>query len=198
MVARGVLVTVSRSGAFPARRAVFERVDELTRVDAATAALSPLLHSADLPPLPAIGRPGADRTRGRAGQPLHAQELELLRRGRGSGVLVQLPRLRFRDVTIGEPADDHALLPRAAPRDHQLVADLQHAVRTSVGAVDVDLAGLARLLRLGTCAEQTRYVEPHVEPHAASIICGPRDTGGTGNGSRPEACATRAGRPASR
>ena len=68
-----------------------------------------------------------------------------------------------------------------APRDLDFVAGLDLAMRLGGLAVDVDLAALAGLLRLGARLEQAGHVEPDVETnghqppilaHAAPGWCG--------------------------
>ena len=61
------------------------------------------------------------------------------------------------------------LLPAERPGDLDLVPGLDLAVRLRGLAADVDLAGLAGLLRLGAGLEQAGDVQPQVEAHGQII-----------------------------
>jgi hypothetical protein len=102
----------------------------------------------------------------RAVQALHPPHFNFFRRRRRRQILIQFARLRFGDMPVGEPADDDALFASVRPADHELVAHAQQPVRLGGLAVDVDLAALARLLRLGSRAEQARDIEPDVQADA--------------------------------
>jgi hypothetical protein len=73
-------------------------------------------------------------------------------------------------VAIGKASDDDCLASCRRPCDEDLVTNLHHAVRSRGFSIHIDLAALARSLRLGPRAEQTGDVEPDVQTHRASIM----------------------------
>ena len=79
--------------------------------------------------------------------------LDLFRRRRGREIFIQLPGLDLRDMAIGQPSDDDALLAAERPADQQFVAGAQQAIWFRRLTVDVDLAALAGVLRFRTRPE---------------------------------------------
>src|SRR5439155_2464183 len=121
---------------------------------------SPPLAAAPGASLAPVRAPGGG---GRREKSLHPPDLELLRAGRRSDVLVEAPGLLFRNRALGEPADDERPPPRAPGRDLDPVARPEFPVRFRTGAVHVDLAPLAGPLGPGTGGKDARDVEPDVE-----------------------------------
>ena len=87
---------------------------------------------------------------------------------RGRPVVVQAPVRPPWHVFVGESAHDDDLFPSARPRDHELVADAQLAMRLGDDAVDGDASEFALPLRFRAGLEQTGDIEPDVE--AAMMI----------------------------
>ena len=89
--------------------------------------------------------------------------LDFFRRGRGSQVFVEVPRLGLRNVPIGERAHDDSLNEAERSVDAELITDMKEAVSLCGLAVDGDLPGPTRLQGLGTRLEETRHVQPDVQ-----------------------------------
>ena len=75
----------------------------------------------------------------------------------------ELAGLGLRDMSIGQPSHDDALLPAERPADQQFVAGAEQAIRLRRLTVDVDLSTLAGVLSFGPRPEQARDVQPDVE-----------------------------------
>ena len=66
-------------------------------------------------------------------------------------------------MTLGESTHDDVLLAERWSADDKRVTGTNKTMWTRALAVDVHLAALAGLLCLGTRAEQTGDVQPHIE-----------------------------------
>jgi hypothetical protein len=108
---------------------------------------------------------GGRRSEERAGEPFHSQQLEFFAAWRRRHVLVEGARVSLRDMTVGQRSDDEVLPTGRASGDDDLVAGLYQSMWAGRDAVDIDFASLAGLLRLRSCAEQARDVEPYVEAY---------------------------------
>src|SRR5262245_25385952 len=102
------------------------------------------------------------RRHGCAPHALELPHLNLLRRRCRRQIVVQPPRVRLRDVPLLEPAHANGLPASERPADLDLVADFEPPVRLRRLTIDLDLPGLARVLRLRARLEQARDVEPDV------------------------------------
>ena len=99
----------------------------------------------------------------RAVHPFDPAHFFFFLRQRGRGVLIEQPRLRFRQVPIGKAEHGDRLLAAERAAQPKLVADAELPMRLAALAVDLDLSALTRLLCLGARAIQARDVEPDVE-----------------------------------
>src|SRR5512133_1527461 len=99
------------------------------------------------PKRPAVAFVGAVQRARRSNQAFEPAHLEFLGTWRRRDVAVELARLGFGQVVLGERVDDHRLLSVRA-RDADFVARPEVPIRLARGAVDLDLPALARLLRL--------------------------------------------------
>ena len=112
------------------------------------------------------GSPG-----GRLEQSLHPTHFDLRSRWRRRAVFIQLPRISFGDVTLGESMNNHGLSAATRTIDDQFVADAQIAVRFGNRTIHADPADFARSLRLGSRFEQASDVEPDVEANCIGHPC---------------------------
>ena len=65
----------------------------------------------------------------------------------GRGVLIEKPRLGFRQMPIGEAEHRHGLLAAERAAQPKLVADAKLPMRLAALAVDLDFSALTGLLR---------------------------------------------------
>ena len=98
-----------------------------------------------------------------------AHFLFFLRQRRG-GVLIEKPRLRFRQVPIGKAQHRNRLLAAEWAAEPKLVADAELSMRLTALAVDLNFSSLTRLLCLGARAIQARDVEPDIQPNSRRCI----------------------------
>ena len=115
-----------------------------------------------------VGRAG--RCRRRAIHSLQAPYFNLFRQGSRGQILVELPGFRFRDVAIGHGAHDDPLLAAERPADFQFVAGSDQPVWLRGLSVDVNLAAFAGLLLFRTRPEQTRDIEPDIQPDPVPLV----------------------------
>src|SRR5215468_3268709 len=119
------------------------------------------LEAADSTTLPLVGRVG--RPHLRTVDPLQPAHFDFLRRGRRRQILIQQPRLRLRNVTIGQGAHDHTLLSPVWTADHQLITGAERPILFRRLVVHVDLSAPAGVLGLRPRPEQAGDIEPDVE-----------------------------------
>jgi hypothetical protein len=96
-------------------------------------------------------------------EPVEAKSLDLLGARWRRRLLVERPRRRFRDVVLGQGADDEA---PAAPRERDLedVPGPDQLVGTAGRPVHVDLSPVAGTRRLRAGREEAGDVQKDVEP----------------------------------
>jgi hypothetical protein len=73
-------------------------------------------------------------------------------------------------MSIGQPAHEDALLRSQRTTDFNFIPDLQQSIRLRALAVDFDLATRAGVLSFRSRFEETRDIEPDIQPDPAWVL----------------------------
>ncbi len=125
----------------------------------------PFFQSPEVPAFPLLRCAGAARTPRRCRQPLHAAQLDLLGSRRWGVIRVEISGARLghvRGLEL-EHLDDASVA--ASRLDDNAVTGTDGPMRLSMVAVDLHPSTTTGGLRLCPGLEETRHVEPDIEPH---------------------------------